>query len=230
MDKIEMDKKDKKLKSALNRLWNEIKKDSLLFGSFGFILTWLFAFMDKLKQWGISYADYSLLLELLESFISPNVLFFLVMSFIIVATIANTLSCLGCQCSKLEDAVQHIGLRLSQITSAIISFCGGVAVAALLRSIFTMPWKGVIFAGVVILFGCAVFAWSLIPYLFILVYELLDKWWAKTIMVVFILFLLPILLFCPLLHKNLWFNAFMVLITVLIIYCFIRRHYFHKKA
>ncbi len=164
----------------VNRLYIELKKDILFFGSCGVLVVSFFILRSAFQAQGVgssaSWPD-----DLFSDFISLDVFAFLSFGFIVLASINTAIYLLGKSCTRLEAIIQHIENRFTQLTSSIMSFSIGMAVAALGHAMMTYTAGGLELALLLFVLNTLLFAGYYATLLYATREKPFDNWWGISI-------------------------------------------------
>lgn len=127
-------------------LVRELQRDFTFFGACGATVGWLMLIGYGLRQNGIgpveSWGD-----ALFFDFVSANAFGLLFVGLLGLGALATCLSAAGIRYPKLERVVAQAEMRLTQLSSSVISFTSGLSAFCLVHAAVTATSSGVALAG-----------------------------------------------------------------------------------
>lgn len=177
---------DTNFKYVVDRLNTEIKKDLAFFGTCGAFVGYFLVLHSRLKEQGIAQGD-SWAEALFSDFISFNAFGLVFVGLIALGSISTIANSLGASWPRLEAAVNHLEVRLTQISSSIISFTLGLSVLAFLHSFMTITTGGTKLAILIVLFNALLFFGFFSAILVARRVKPFGTWWAATFILVMVL-------------------------------------------
>jgi len=144
---------DAEIRAVTGSLGREIRKDLPFFGTCGLLVGWLMVAQARLKEGGIgpkdSWAD-----ALFSDFVSFNAFGLVFLGLLALGALATCLAALDIRWPRLEQMVEHLEGRLTQLASSIIAFTLGLSGIAFLHSGLTLSSGGALLTAMILLFNC----------------------------------------------------------------------------
>ena len=136
------------LKNSVSRLWQEVKNDIYFFGACGFLVALMCVWEGRFEEFGI-LKNSKWALSLFNDFLPARAFGFIFSIYIFSGIIINNF---GCNSIKVKNILQHIGSRLNQIGSSIVTFALGFAAFTSGAFLFSCELSWLILTIVVLLF------------------------------------------------------------------------------